>query len=112
MPLVPSRQYMCAYGQNTYHRTERLETPWCVLTNPTINAVSYVNANSRENVGHSFENIYDDLNVDPRKEWLNRFIQPEYRCKDIEKRKALLSSCSSPRKPQDCNNTLFSDILY
>lgn len=88
--LVQKRQYMCEYGQNTYHKTERGEESIATLTNPNLNINRYLNAKARENVGHSFEHIYDDAIYDDRKEYLNRFINPAEREMAIRRREGYL----------------------
>lgn len=96
--LTQNRQYKCAYGQNTYHKTERGEVPFSVLSNPDINAQKYLNAKSKENVGHSFEHLYNDIVVDSREDFLNRHFDPRWRNMDIERREAyVFSTVPGPR---------------
>lgn len=79
MPLVPERQYLCEFGQNTYHKVERGEKPFCVLSDPNRNIEEYLAQKADENVGHSFEHIYDDAVHDTREEFHNRHLVPKYR---------------------------------
>lgn len=96
--LTQNRQYNCSYGQNTYHKTERGEVPFSVRSNPCMNANRYLNAKSRENVGHSFEHLYDDSVVDSREEFMNRHFDPRWRNLDIERRNSyLFSTIPGPR---------------
>jgi len=93
MSLVQNRQYLYEYGQNTYHLVERGEKPFSVLSNPNYNQRRYLKDRQRENVGHSFEHIYDDVVVDTREEFMNRHFIPSYRKMDIRRRNANLKSC-------------------
>lgn len=111
MSLVQSRQYMCEYGQNTYHLTERGEKSFATLSDPNLNINRYLNAKARENVGHSFEHIYDDAVVDTREEFLARHIQPKMREMDTRRREGYLKQ--SPRCDQrnKCCNRI-EGVLY
>lgn len=93
MSLVQNRQYMCSYGQNTYHKTERGEKSFETLSNPSLNIDRYLNAKARENVGYSFEHIYDDMVYDSREEFLNRHFQPGMRAETIRRREGYLKPC-------------------
>lgn len=118
MSLVQNRQYMCSYGQNTYHLTERGEKSFATLSDPNLNINRYLNAKAHENVGYSFEHLYDDLNVDTREDYLNRHFQPEMRKMDIRRREGYLQhDCNSQHHSSGCNKKrdnphIFFGVLY
>lgn len=87
MPLVQSLQYIYAHEQPTYHLVERGEKPFSELSNPDLNRQKYIAAKCNENVGHSFEDIFDDLIQDEfqphssgfnNAELYHRHILPQY----------------------------------
>lgn len=96
MPLVQNRQYVYVYGQNSYHKTERGEKSFSELSDPNLNAHKYFIAkNKSENVGKSFEHVFDIDENDPyrcdqREETHHRHILPQPKNNDIARRKLYL----------------------
>lgn len=102
MSLVQNRQYKYAFGQNTYHKVERGEIPFTQLTDPCANAVEYLEKRDRENVGYSFYHMYNDIEDDPREEFMHRHFQPQRREQDIRRRKKYLYGKKSLRNRCCC----------
>jgi len=68
MSLVPERRYQYEFGQNTYHFVERGEKSFHEQSSTEANAHKHAVNMCKENVGESFENIYDNLySKDPSK---------------------------------------------
>ena len=68
MSLVHERQFRYEFGQNTYHFTERGEKSFQEQSSTALNAHKHAVNMCKENVGESFEDIYDNLySKDPSK---------------------------------------------
>ena len=96
------RQFLLSKDINTYHKIERGEKSYDDLTNVDKIREEYLFHKSQENVGHSFETIYDDDLHDFREELYHRHIIPELREASQRRQQSYLrdQSCTKCQPPQ------------